>query len=153
MAYFGNRLLDVTDETGAPLLDSTVLFWGHEYSFPGAHPNAGHWDLFLGKAGGRLDAGNYLDVMGEPKTESFYSTYDDCVPYNRLLLTTLMAIGYSNEAIEAITGSVGFGEYGEVALGANDHRKGASAGWSNGNRARFYSDSEKRKPLPILKPA
>jgi hypothetical protein len=152
MAHFGNRLLDLKDETGAPLLDSTMLCWGHEYTFPGAHPNAGHWDLMLGKAGGHLDTGNYIDVMGEPTVKNFYSSYGDCVPYNRLLLTSLMAIGYSNQSLEAITGSIGFGEYGDVAGGTNDHRQSASSGWNNTNRARFYSDSEKRKPLPILKP-
>jgi hypothetical protein len=153
MAHFGNRLLELTDATGAPLLDSTMLIWGHEYTFPGAHPNSGHWDLMLGTACGRISGGNYLDVMGEPRYDGdgFYGTYVDCVPYNRLLLTTLLAVGHTNESIEAITGSAGFGEYGEVALGTNDHRRGASFGWSNDNRARFYTDAEKRKPLPILR--
>ena len=152
MAYLGGKLLDTKDANGAPLLDSTMLLWGHEYTFPGAHPNSGHWNMFLGKAGGRIETGNYLDLSGDGLPDQ-PNIHQNCAPYNRLLLTSLMAIGHTNESIEAITGQVGFGEYGDLYSYSNDHRKGATAGWGNENRARFFTDVEKRKPLPILKRA
>lgn len=150
MAYLGTKLLDTKDADGAPLLDSTMLMWGHEYTFPGAHPNSGHWNMFLGKAGGRIDTGHYLDLSGDGLPDQPH-IYQNCAPYNRLLLTTLMAIGHTPATIEAITGQVGFGEYGDLYSYSNDHRKGATAGWGNENRAKFFTDAEKRKPLPILK--
>lgn len=151
VARFANRLLELKDENDVSLLESTLISWGHEYAAPGAHPNAGHWTMMLGRAGGSLQTGNFLNLSGTPVTKNYYTTYHECVPYNRVLLTQLLALGHTNESIEAITGSVGFGEYGTVANNTNDHRQGASFGWSNAGRARFYTDAEKRKPLPILR--
>lgn len=150
IAGFGRQLLDLTDVSGAPLIESTLVLWSHEYAATGNHVNAGHWNLTLGAAGGRLQTGSFLNVAGEPSGGPNYRTHPNCVPYNRLLLTTLMAVGHTPASIEAITGDVGFGEYGDVCLGSNDHRSGASAGWSAANRNQYYSDAEKRKPLPIL---
>jgi hypothetical protein len=150
-AHFGDRLRTLTDESGESLLESTVAYWGHEYADTGAHPHAGHTSILLGKAGGRLDTGNYLDVAGEPTGDDYYYVYENGVPLNRVLFTLVRALGVSQESLEATTGRVGFGEFGDAPCESNDHRPGASFGFSNAGRGRYTSDVEKRKTLPIFR--
>jgi hypothetical protein len=149
VAYFANQLRQLQDEAGESLLDSSLLYWNQEYA-AGGHSHAGHVSMLIGKAGGRLQTGSFLDVAGEPTaTTPYYKTYQDGVPLNRVLITILRACGLSTEEIE-VGGQPGFGEYGDFETSSNDHREGASFGWSNEGRQKYYSTEEKRKALPIL---
>jgi hypothetical protein len=149
VAYFANQLRQLQDESGDSLLDSSLLYWNQEYAAD-SHSHAGHVSMLIGKAGGRLQTGSFLDVAGEPTaTSPYYQTYQDGIPLNRVLITILQACGLSTEEIE-VGGQPGFGEYGKFETESNDHRPGASFGWSNAGRHAYYSTEEKRKTLPIL---
>ncbi|MEM6958907.1 MAG: DUF1552 domain-containing protein, partial [Myxococcota bacterium] len=149
LAHLASRLDALEDVRGGTILDHSALFFTQEYAWQGhLHVQLGYHNIILGGAAGRLDTGNFLDLYGEPED----GDYNAPCPFNRIGVTLLHAMGHTTESIEAITGSVGFGEYGN-----KDRRQWELRDepiWlSNHGRARFSSNEEKRKTLPIFRGA
>ncbi len=150
MAYFANRIRTLTDANGVSLLDSTLMYWGWEYAET-AHNSVGTTSVLIGGAAGRLQTGLHINGLGDPSAPvNFYSVYKNLPPVNKVHVTILKAMGLTDAEIE-VNGQPGFGEYGNVTSMSNDHRI-AGIGFSNENRAQWYTVAEKRKPIPIIKP-
>ena len=124
-----DSLVSTQDETGAPLMDNLVFYHAREYasalnSTGQAHDPRRYNCVVGGKAGGRLQTGQFVDAGG--------------APMGRILITLMKAMGLSIGAIEQ-AGRVGFGEYS-----TNGHElTGAEA-------QAFLSDEGKRLGLPIV---
>ena len=118
------RAMDsVTEGDGKTLLDNSVVFATNELSDPGHGDN--HLRdmpvMTFGSAGGRMKTGNYVDYTRRP--------------YNNVLVSMFAAMGLGNADFER-DGVVGFGGY---------------TGYLTKNvGSEYLTDSEKRKPLPML---
>ena len=135
-------------------MDSTIMNWGFEFCEEGHNQCAGQ-SILLGKASGAWNTGMHIDAVGafnDPArvVGDVYKVFNTSPPINKTFVTILRAMGLTQTQIEAPSGTVGFGEYGTSSVSGNDHR---TSGWgfSTENSARFLTDTEKRKPLPILK--
>lgn len=157
VATFVGLLNSTMDENGAPLLDSSLLTWTHEYSSWG-HQKFGFVSLTAGGANGRVKNGLHLDVGG--------------TPHNNFFLTNLLALGLTLSDIER-DGRAGYGEYATSISyqdgRADDKQDLATYGESDTdywggqygkidrqykpatNFTRFFTDEAKRKPLFYLK--
>lgn len=149
VAYFANRIRSLTDENSQSLLNSTLMYWGWEYA-EASHDPCGTTSILIGGAAGKLTTGLHISGLGQPgPTQNFYTVYPNLPPVNKVHVTILKAMGLTDSEIE-INGQPGFGEYANVNVGSNDHRT-SGIGFSNENRAQWYTVAEKRKPIPILK--
>jgi hypothetical protein len=147
-AYWADQIRALNDANGVSLLESTLMYWGWEYAERN-HDHVGTTSILVGKANGRLNTGLHLDCIGEITTKGTYQTYDSLPPVNKLFVTILQALGLNQSQIE-VSGQAGFGEYGTLDITSNDHRTN-NIGFTNKNRSQWYTDVEKRKPLPLLK--
>jgi hypothetical protein len=142
---FLSKLALLTDESGEPLLDNSLVVWGHQYADHG-HAMLGHTLISVGGAGGKLETGFHIDAGG--------------APVNRFHLTNLRALGLGDGEIE-LSGEPGFGEVAvPVRKGDNSNaviatEVDAPAGpemRTYTSRADYFSNaSERRKSFPHLK--
>jgi hypothetical protein len=123
LARLASNLDAFTDSDGTTVLDNTILYGANELSDPGH--GAGHMLdmplLTIGRGGGRLRTGEYIDFGGRLM--------------NNLLVTFMSAMGLGPEHYER-NGQEGFGDY---------------AGSTAGDYAdQFATAALKRSPLPYL---
>ncbi len=102
--------LDVEEANGQTYLDNSVVFWGNELGMN--HLNYSVPVLLAGSAGGYLATGRYIDYIDWDRNVKFSQHNGmviEGVPYNRLMVTLLQAMGLSPEDYEREPGQ-GFGE-------------------------------------------
>ncbi len=102
--------LDVEEDSGETYLDRSVVFWGNELGMN--HLNYSVPVLLAGSAGGYLKTGRYIDYIDWDRNVKFSQHNGmviEGVPYNRLMVTLLQAMGLSPEDYEREAGQ-GFGE-------------------------------------------
>lgn len=102
--------LDVEEDSGETYLDRSVVFWGNELGMN--HLNYSVPVLLAGSAGGYLKTGRYIDYIDWDRSVKFSQHNGmviEGVPYNRLMVTLLQAMGLSPEDYERAAGQ-GFGE-------------------------------------------
>ena len=131
-----DRLDEVTESDGQSLLHHSLVLWGNELSFN--HLNYSVPTVMWGSAGGRVQAGRYLDYVDWDRPVRF-SQHDGAViegvQYNRLLVSAMQAMGLQPEEYEIASGR-GFGE---------THHVDKDGAW-----AIDYDDSNVGQPLPDL---
>ncbi|HET9957798.1 MAG TPA: DUF1552 domain-containing protein [Polyangiaceae bacterium] len=102
--------LDVPEGNDKTFLDNSLVLWGNELGMN--HLNYSVPVVMAGSAGGRLATGRYIDYIDWNQPVRF-SQHDgmviEGVPYNRLLVTILQALGLSPEDYETEP-NAGYGE-------------------------------------------
>ncbi|MDH3201707.1 MAG: DUF1552 domain-containing protein [Myxococcales bacterium] len=104
------RLDALTDVDGSTMLDNSIVLWGNELGMN--HLNYSIPTVLAGSAGGYLQAGRYIDYIDWNRPVRFAQHNGmviEGVPYNRLLISILQAMGLGPEDYEASPGA-GFGE-------------------------------------------
>jgi hypothetical protein len=111
--------LDVDQGDGTTYLDSSVVLWGNELGMN--HLNYSVPTILAGSANGYLKTGRYIDYIDWNRSVKF-SQHDgmviEGVPYNRLLVTLLQALGLSPADYEVTPGE-GYGDISTVGKSAS----------------------------------
>lgn len=141
VASFLTKLDSIVEDpdTGATLLDNSIVYWGNEDGCNGydAHPGWAMPTMLAGGGGGSIKTGRYIDyrTIGKAIQYDYEGSPADQPtdyigrPYNSLLISLLQAMGL--EPADYETNGAGFGDY---------------SGIYNGQ----YSVSDGQKPLPFL---
>ncbi|MNJ93369.1 hypothetical protein D3C87_110490 [compost metagenome] len=123
LAVLVKKMDQFTESNGKTLLDNSLVTHSNELSHPG-HGDEHFKDMpvmTFGSANGIMTTGNYINYVKRP--------------YNNLLVTVFNAMGLDSAQHER-PGVVGYGQYTGY-LGRNVDGK-------------YLTDTEKRKPLPLL---
>jgi hypothetical protein len=129
--------LDVEEADGKTFLDNSVVMWGNELGMN--HLNWSVPTMLVGNAGGRLTTGRYVDYIDWNRPVKFHQEDGpviEGVPYNRVLVTLLQALGLSPADYER-GGQPGYGSY-------------STAGKTTEAHAIDYDASQYGAPLPGL---
>ena len=138
VTYLLGQLTALKDESGMPLLDSSLVAWVQEYASWG-HEMLGHTMITAGGLNGRIETGWHVDAGG--------------APINKFYVTNMRAMGLSQADIEK-NGKPGFGEYFARDEQTRDVDFGRPGPWRNYDTSRrdfFFKDEEKRRAYPFLK--
>jgi hypothetical protein len=141
VASFLSKLDSIVEDpdTGATLLDNSIVYWGNEDGCNGydAHPGWAMPTMLAGGGGGAIQTGRYIDYRTIGKAIQYdggggpADQPTDYIgrPLNSLLISLMQAMGLEPQDYE--TGGAGYGDYSDI--------------YNN-----QYSVSDGQQPLPFL---
>lgn len=116
VAAFLNHLDSLIDIDGNTVLDNTIVLWTNELSWGNTHAVNG-MPVMLAGAGSKFVNGEYIDFRqvgaGQIVTERNLDEKSVGLPYNRLLISIMAAMGLTPDDYEPVSGQ-GFGDYNAI---------------------------------------
>ncbi len=117
------KKMDAISLGGSTLLDNSLVFSANELAEGATHTTFNMPVMIAGKAGGRIQAGNFIDyqlrpkVMGTGKSTNFGTFYNPAgIPYSLLLNDILRVMGVHQSEWELAGAGNGIGDWNTQGL-------------------------------------
>ncbi len=112
--YLLQRMESFTDADGKTLLDNSLVYWTSEISESQSHFVWSMPAVTAGSAGGKIKTGYYLDYRQRPFRSIGDGILSPGLPYNRLLISFMAALGLEPGEYTKYGDGKGFGRFYDV---------------------------------------